>query len=226
MQRVNIFNQIHKGLRVALYDTAKFLQCADFTSEVEAEEAISKTKEVLMLFDEHAGKEDRYILPAIQAYEPSVVDAFEQEHEKDLALSAALDHALDSFHYLCTDLEKIEAGKNLNREFVAFMCFNLEHMAREEELINNILWRYFDDAYILGIQHTIVQSIEPWHNDFYNKWMLRGANNAEIESWLKAVNASAPKIVYETLFTKAAQELPSDRFQKIKASLSETALLV
>ncbi len=76
MQRVNIFNQIHKGLRAALYDTAISLQQADFTSEAEAEEVLSKIKEVVMLFDEHAHKEDTYILPAILQFEPSVVDSF------------------------------------------------------------------------------------------------------------------------------------------------------
>jgi hypothetical protein len=226
MQRVNIFNQIHKGLRAALYETAQFLQQADFSNEKETEEAVSKTKEVLMLFDEHAGKEDRYILPAIQPFEPSIVDSFEQEHEKDLSLSAALNHSLDSLHYLNTDQEKIEAGKNINREFVAFLCFNLEHMAREEDMINKILWRYFDDAYILGIQRTIVESTQPWHNDFFSKWMLRGTNNGEIEGWLKAVRTSAPTVVFNTLYTKAEQELPRQRFHQIKVSLSETTLPV
>jgi len=79
MPRVNIFNQIHKGLRAALYDAAISLQQTDFTIEAEAEEVFSKVKEVVMLFDEHAHREDKFILSAISQFEPSVVDAFEQE---------------------------------------------------------------------------------------------------------------------------------------------------
>lgn len=226
MQRINIFNQIHKGLRYALYDTAQYIQKADFNSESDSEEAISRIKEVLMLFDEHASKEDKFILPAIQSYEPAVTDAFEQEHEKDLQLSADLQHALDSFHYLQSEQEKQEAGKNIDRQFTAFLSFNLEHMAREEKTINEILWRYYDDAYILGIQRTIVQSTQPWHNDFFSKWMLRGCNDAELQGWLRSVQSSAPPLVFVTLFNKAEQELPRHRFQKLMASLSEGAMLV
>jgi hypothetical protein len=226
MQRVNIFNQIHKGLRYALYDTAQYIQKADFTCDAESEEAVSRIREILMLFDEHAGKEDRFILPAIHSYEPAVVDAFEQEHERDLNLSAGLQHALDSFHYLSNEAEKAEAGKNINRLFVAFLSFNLEHMAREEATINEILWRYYDDEFILGIQRAIVQSTQPWHNDFFSKWMLRGCNDAELQGWLKNVQSSAPPIVFVTLFNKAEQELPRQRFHKLMASLSEGALLV
>src|SRR5215207_5391830 len=79
MPRVNIFNQIHKGLRAALYDAAISLQQTDFTIEAEAEEVFSKVKEVVMLFDEHAHRADKFILSAISQFEPSVVDAFEQE---------------------------------------------------------------------------------------------------------------------------------------------------
>ena len=38
------------------------------------------------MFDKHAEHEDHFILPAIQQYEPSLGDAFEQEHEKDHAI--------------------------------------------------------------------------------------------------------------------------------------------
>ena len=225
MQRVNIFNQIHKGLRTALYDTAIFLQRTDFTNEREIEEAIERTREVLMLFDEHARKEDKYIFPAIQNFEPSLINSFEQDHEKNISLSASLEHALDAFHYLSNNQEKLEAGRKINSEFVAFMGFNLDHMAREEAMINQILWRFFDDAYILDIQKTIVRNTEPWHNDFFSKWMLRGNNDKDIQGWLKSVQETAPPIVFNNLFQKAEQELPKPRFQKLMTSLSEGALL-
>jgi hypothetical protein len=226
MKRVNIFNQIHKGLRAALYETALLLQRTDFTNEKETEEVFAATREVLMLFDEHARKEDKYIFPAIQPFEPSLANSFEQDHEKDNSLSASLDHALDSFHYLPNDQEKLDAGKNINRDFAAFMSFNLDHMAREENMINQILWRYFDDAYILDIQKTIVRNTEPWHLDFFNKWMLRGNNDREIKAWLTAAQETAPTLVFNTLFKKAEQELPKPRFLKLMTSLSEGAMLV
>lgn len=225
MQRVNIFNQVHKGLRAALYDTAISLQQADFTSEAEAEEVLSKIKEVVMLFDEHAHKEDTYILPAILQFEPSVVDAFEQEHLTDLALSRQLSTAVNRFETLLKPEDRAEAGKRINIDFVSFLVFNLQHMAKEEDILNRLLWRYCSDAEILQMQQRIIQNTQPWHQDFYSKWMLRGINHAEAVLWLRSVQRTAPEVVYQTLFAKARQELPKPRFEKLVEVLTETAIL-
>jgi len=54
MERYNSFNIIHKGLRAALYQTALQLQQTDFIEEDQAEEALGKVKEIVMLFEGHA----------------------------------------------------------------------------------------------------------------------------------------------------------------------------
>ncbi len=220
MERVNIFNQVHKGLRAALYHTATMLQQVDFTSKAGAEEAFELLKEVVMLFDEHARKEDKYILPAIEQFEPSLSDCFKEEHVEDKALSAALLEAIENFEKLDSREEKTAAGIALNHDFSAFMIFNLKHMQKEEDVLNKLLWRYYNDADILAIHDTIVQSITPWHFDFYSKWMLRGLNNDEIIYWLKAVDSNAPPVVFQTLFAKAKNEVSKERFHSISASFS------
>jgi len=225
MPRVNIFNQIHKGLRAALYDAAISLQQTDFTIEAEAEEVFSKVKEVVMLFDEHAHREDKFILSAISQFEPSVVDAFEQEHITDRRLSGQLNTSIDAFAGFLKAEVRAAAGKRINVEFVAFLVFNLQHKAKEEDILNQLLWRYYTDAELLQIQQRIVQNTQPWHQDFYSKWMLRGINNAEAATWLRAVERSAPEVVYKTLFTKAKRELPKSRYNKLVETLRETAVL-
>jgi chromosome condensin MukBEF ATPase and DNA-binding subunit MukB len=83
MERYNSFNIIHKGLRAALYQTALQLQQTDFTEDQQAEEALNKVREIVMLFEGHAHKEDNFVLPMINEYEPSVVASFNSEHEED-----------------------------------------------------------------------------------------------------------------------------------------------
>ena len=225
MQRLNIFNQVHKGLRAALYETALLLQQANFTSANESDVAMERIKEVLMLFEEHARKEDFYILKAIVPYEPSVADAFEQEHIEDMELSAELSDAVVAFESLLDNSEREAAGKKINELFAAFIAFNLKHMGKEELVINEILWRYFSDNEILQIQNRIVASTQPWHQDFFSKWMLRGINNAEATSWLLAVERTAPPIVYQTLFNKARQQFTNSRFQQLVESLKQNLVL-
>jgi hypothetical protein len=221
MQRFNIFNQIHKGLRALLFDTALHLQRTDFTNEVEAEEALNKVREAVLLFDEHAHKEDTFVLPVIAEFEPSVVDTFETEHVKDLALSNQLTASVETFFLQESATQKVMAGQQLTRAFLAFTVFNLEHMAKEEDLINTLLWRYYSDDAILAIQQQIVLNTTPWLNDFYSKWMLRGINTPEATRWLQAVQATAPEVFFQTLLSKANDELPAGRFDRIASALSD-----
>ena len=225
MSRFNIFNQIHKALRAMLYDTSLTLQQTYFGDAEEAETALEKVKIAVDIFDEHAANEDHFVLPAIQQYEPSLVDAFEQEHEKDHALSERLRGLLTVYHYAIKAAVKIETGQAINKAFIEFMIFNLEHMAKEETILNKVLWRYYSDVEIMAVNQKIIASIPPEEVAVTSTWMMRGMSNAEISGWLKAVEKNAPEPVFTQLFSIAEKELPDDRFRKVLENLTEGTMV-
>lgn len=226
MERYNSFNIIHKGLRAALYQTALQLQQTDFTEEEQTEEALSRVREIVMLFEGHAHKEDSFVLPMINEYEPSVVAAFNSEHEEDEKLGLELNSAVEKVAGSSSDPEKTIAGRELTESFVRFMVFNLNHMAKEEDIINKILWRYYSDEEIKAVVGKISKADPPWIQEFYVKWMIRGISNTEAIDWMKAVEKGVPPIVFQSLVQKAEQELPKGRFEKISQSLSEELKVV
>jgi len=118
MQRYNSFNIIHKGLRAALYQTAVQLQQTDFTEGDQIEDAINKLREVVLLFEGHAYKEDHFVLPLINEYEPSVVATFNAEHQKDEELGVELESAVKKLSETTTSEEKMVAGSELTTSFV------------------------------------------------------------------------------------------------------------
>lgn len=221
MERYNSFNIIHKGLRAALFDTALRLQTTDFTLEDAAEEAVNRVKTIVMLFQGHAQKEDDYILPMISEYEPSVAAGFNGEHEEDEKLGLELEHAAERVLNASSATESRTSGRELTEAFIRFLVFNLTHMAKEENIINKILWRYYSDDQIKEITGRIGQSEPAWKQDIYATWMLRGINNAEAVSWMKAIEKGAPPVVFQTLLQKAEQELPEKRFRQVKLLLTE-----
>ncbi|RYG03931.1 MAG: hypothetical protein EOO02_07300 [Chitinophagaceae bacterium] len=223
MTRYNIFNQIHKGLRALLYDTALTLQQTNFGDAEEAETALDKVRIAVDIFDQHALHEDEHVLTAVQRYEPSIVDMFEQEHVKDHALSEALRGLLKVYGYAMQAGVKIETGQSINKAFIEFMVFNLEHMAREEVLLNKILWRYYTDAEIVSINQRIVQSISPQEMAATSRWMMRGLSAAEISHWLKEIERNAPAHVFAQFLAMAEKELSHQRFTKVSESLTEGA---
>jgi hemerythrin-like domain-containing protein len=226
MSRYDIFHIIHKGLRASLYQTALQLQQTDFSEPEEMQEALDKVKEIVMLFDGHAHKEDRFILPAVNTYEPSVSVTFEAEHVKDEELGRELQACINRVENAVARVEKIEFGEALIQSFVAFMVFNLQHMAKEEDILNQILWRYYSDEEIKAIGTKIAQASEPWMQDFYATWMLRGINNREAINWIGAIKKGMPALAYQTLLQKLKQEYPSARYRKVTESLNETLMPV
>jgi iron-sulfur cluster repair protein YtfE (RIC family) len=225
MQRYNIFNQIHKGLRALLYETALQVQHTDFWNIDEADEAIAKIEDVIRLFEKHAYSEDTYVFPVLEKYEPSLADTFEQEHVKDHALAKLLEKTLTAYKRAEIITDKVPAAKEIQAAYNEFMVFNLEHMAKEERVLNPILWRYYTDHELMAVTQQIVANVPQEYMAKYSKWMMRGLNNAEIAGWLRGVEKNAPEVVFQSLFVTAEQELPERRFRLVLESLTEGAML-
>ncbi|HZI53718.1 MAG TPA: hypothetical protein VFD56_08450, partial [Chitinophagaceae bacterium] len=121
--------------------------------------------------------------------------------------------------------EKIETGLAISRAFQEFMVFNLEHMSKEESVLNEILWRYYSDAEIESISNRIVRSLRHDEATITNAWMMRGLSNTEISNWLKAVETTAPGPVFAQLFSIAEKELPEDRFRQVLEIFTEGTMV-
>jgi hypothetical protein len=225
MQRYNVFNQIHKGLRAFLYDTALSIQQTWFADAAGATPVLEKIETVLQFFDGHAHHEDHFILPAVEQYNKALVDEFEKEHVMDLALSNRLRSLLNIYRHAVSGEEKLEAGSAISKAFVEFMIFNLQHMAKEEILLNQALWQHYTDQQILGIQQRLLDTIPPQEMALSGKWMFRGINDMEATYWLTGVRNTAPEFVFQSLAQLGAKELPADRWSKIWNTINQNAMV-
>ena len=207
-----------------LYETAIESQRMDFNGG-DTSETLQNITALVDLFDKHAHTEDNLVFPAVVQYEPAVVDAFEREHAKDHELSQRLRMLIRIFGTLETDEEITQLGSALRKAFVDFLVFNLEHMAKEEDIVNNVLWRYYTDEEIQGIEQNIVSSQTPETAALASKWMLRGLSNEEIIQWLRIVETNAPEHVFNNLFATAEKELPALRFRLILEGLTDGAMV-
>jgi len=192
MQRYNPFNMIHKALRNMMYDTALSLQQTWFADIHEAETAIEKVETIVHLFERHAHHEDSYVLPAIEKYDAALVQSFEDEHEEDLSLGNKLKNLINIYRNVYFEEERINAGSAICKASTDFMVFNLEHMGKEEILINKVLWEHYTDEQLLAINQQIVANIPAEEMAFTSKWMIRMINNHEAIVWLSKVKSAAP----------------------------------
>lgn len=225
MQRYNMFHQVHKGLRALLYETALCLQHTEFEDTVQAGESLDRLQEVIYLFNKHAHSEDTYVFPAVEKYEPSVADAFEQEHVRDHELGALLGQAIAACGAATDVAARLEAGCQVQQAFIAFMIFNLEHMGKEESVINPILHRYYKDQELHAITQQIVSAIVPEDMACFSRWMIRGLHNAEISQWLKEVELHAPEPAFQQLFLSVEKELSPARFRQVLEKMTDGAMM-
>ena len=225
MSRFNVFNQIHKGLRAMLYDTALTLQQTHFDDPGQADVTAKKVRTAVDIFESHTAHEDHFILPAIQQYEPSLADLFAMEHIKNHSLSEKLADLLVVHNHAVKPKVKIEAGQAISQAFQEFMVYNLEHMSKEETVLNEILWRYYSDAEIESISKRIVRSLRHDEETVTTAWMMRGLSNTEITAWLKEVKNNAPDFIFQSLMQTAAEELDAQRWQLVQETITDGALV-
>lgn len=225
MNRYNIFYQVHKGLRVLLYTTATTLQQTDFYNEEEANASMKLVAETVDLFDEHAHTEDHFVLPAIEMHEPTAAAMFEEEHVQDHVLSNQLRSLLNIFRHSGSEAETLQTGGAIRIAFTEFMIFNLQHMAKEESKLNNLLWKHFTDEQLKGITQTIITNIPPDKMMIFSAWMMKGLSNNEIINWLKEIKNNAPEFVFNAMLNLAEKELTAARWNNVQASITEGAML-
>lgn len=225
MQRYNIFYMVHKGLRQMLYQTASHLQQTDFTNTEETGSLLQQIADVLDLFDEHANTKDHFILPAIETHEPASASLFEEEHVQDHALSNRMRALLNMFHHAVSSDEKNEMGSAVRLAFTEFLVFNIQHMAKEERLLNNFLWQHYTDEQLEAVTQQILAHLPADVIMKNNAWMMRALSNNEITGWLKKVKNQAPESVFEKMLLLAEKELAVSRWQAVQETMTDGAML-
>ncbi|GAB4016563.1 hypothetical protein GCM10028808_45410 [Spirosoma migulaei] len=217
-QRYNVFNQIHKGLRGMLYDTATRLQQTDF-SQSGASEAVDQLAQVLLFFDDHAEHEDRFILPHIRKHDAQLIDELEKDHEIDHRLTQTLFDHIQEWKTVSSDNQREAIGQWILFAFSEFIAFNLYHMNKEENVLIYLLWKHYTDAEIREMEGEILKAIPPQTLMAESRWMMRSINDKEVVEWLMGVRQGAPVAVFDTFLQMAKEELPSERLTKVHAAL-------
>ncbi|GEO11261.1 hemerythrin domain-containing protein [Segetibacter aerophilus] len=225
MQRFNSFNLIHKALRAMLYDAALTLQQTYYADVEEAEAALAKVETVIHHFEQHAHHEDTFVLPAIEAFEPQLVEEFEQEHVAHHEIGNRLQTLLTIYRSLQTSEERVNCGSCISKSFRDFMVFNINHMAKEEIEINRVLWANYTDQELLDLNARLTAGIPPEEKMVTAKWMLRSINKAEAISWLQAVKETSPSFVFDALIDMTYTELPEQIRAEVQEAVMEEELL-
>ena len=215
-QRYNIFKRTHKGLRSMLFDAGAKIQQTDFTKGKQAKAAIDVIKQSTRSFLYHLSKEDKIIYHSVVLYAPYIVAMIEQTNLKDQVLAESIDKIIDQQKEQNTKKEMIAFGHQLQAVFFEFTAAVLQHMNKEETVINEILWSNYSDTQLVGMEVEIMKQAASSDCSWYTGKILKVLSNREILLWVDMIKEHASPFMLKKLISTARIVLPIDRWQMIR----------
>jgi hemerythrin-like domain-containing protein len=215
-QRYNIFKRTHKGLRSIFFDAGAKIQQTDFTKNKQADAVIDVIKQSTRSFLFHLSKEDNIIYHSVVLYAPYIVAMIEQTNIKDEALARSIDKIIDQYKELNTKKEKIAFGQELQAVFFEFTAAVLQHMNKEETVINEILWSNQTDRQLIGMEVEMMKQATSSDCTWYTGKILKELSNREILVWVDSIKEHATPFMLKKLISTARIVLPIDRWQMIR----------
>jgi hypothetical protein len=214
--RLDLYRNVHKGIRVMLFDLVQKSGRTDFTDITSVAKLRTETRELFELLESHAHNEDLYVMPLVHAAAPKLAAEFAAAHDDQEARLPGLLAALDSIDTSARDAEARGHAFVVQLSRVAGEL--LTHMADEELELNAALWQAYSDEELHAAEQRLVASIPPEKMARYLRWMLPAMNPAERASFL----AVLPPPVFEFVRALAKQVLTPADDEKLEAALSAT----
>lgn len=208
-----------------MFDTALKIQTSDFSTIVGAAPVITQIEQLLLYFEEHAYHEDMHVLPCVGKFKPQLIEDFESQHDEDHRLAYELKQSLAGWKIAEGSVARIAAGRKIFYKFNEFVAFNLYHMNKEEHFLNAVLWRHYSEPEIKEITQRIIQGIKPQILLEESRWMMRSINTREAIDWLMGIKVSAPSEMFRLYLKIAHEEMPFERWIKVKDSLFDETLI-
>jgi len=215
-QRYNIFKRTHKGMRSMLFEAGARIQQTDFTKAKQADAAIDIAKQTTRSFLYHLNKEDNILYLSIVLYAPYIVAMIEQTNAKDERLAKSIDTIIEDYKNLDTKAEMISFGLRLQAAFFEFTAAVLQHMNKEETVINELLWSHYTDKQLVALEVEMLKQSTPEACTWYTGKILKELSNSEIIVWINGIAELASSTIIEKLISTTQRVLPIDRWQMIR----------
>jgi predicted RNase H-like HicB family nuclease len=216
--RFDIYNLIHKALRLAYGDTLAKLGCADVDDPASLDAALGQALSLFGLLQSHYGHEDRFIHPALAHAQPGATLRIEAEHREHLA-------SLDAMREL---VEVVRASRGATRAgalariyhaLALYIAAAYDHMAFEDSEFNAMQARHYSDADLLAIDREIVATVEPAVMAVALPWIVAALNPGERAAFLGGARQGMPADVFAGVLAITRETLPSREWQKLAAAL-------
>jgi hemerythrin-like domain-containing protein len=179
-ERYNIYKRAHKSLSSMVFDAGTRIQQTDFTNSKEAKWIITFIGQAVHSFEYHINKEDTVIYGAVANRAPFIVAMMDKNNDKDLQLGFTIEEKLREYKNLYIKKNMTNFGIGLQKVFFVFTSVVLQHINKEETVINELLWSNFDDRQLMELEAQMTSYPLPDKKKLYPSHILTRLTNQEI----------------------------------------------
>lgn len=169
----DIFTNVHKGLRNALFEACLAVGRAT-DSRVDGAPARRLLQEVLHFTRHHGDNEDTLLLPLLRSRAPEIAHQMEQAHHRIEQALTALEARAET-----------APPEDLHHETAAFIALYLDHMREEEQLLAPRIRAAIDPDTLASFGRDSVQRTAPADQRRMIGWMLPAMPRPEADSYLE-----------------------------------------
>ena len=199
----DLYREIHKGLRLALFGATTMAGSTDPAEEADIAALLSEWRDTEFVLRGHHHHEDDFVDTLIDELASELYTTVNEDH---VAVERMLDE-LDAEARALSDTAGNERGAHLRRFYLnlaRFTAVYLDHMAYEEEVVMPALNAALSDAELADVTAAIRGSVPPPDMCVFMRYMVPGMNLDERADMLSDMHANAPADVFE-LFRSAAE---------------------
>lgn len=216
--RCDLYRNIHKGLRAAMFDTACRFGRLN-TEEPEAlQQALDQAQRLLMLMASHVKHENDFVHCAIEARRPGGAQRTADEHREHLETLHALGLEVAALRR-ALPAERGPLAQRLYRHFVDLAADQLQHMQREETHNNELLWTLYSDIELQALHDRLLAAVEPAARMEALRWMAQALNPQELAELMGDLQRKAPPEAFGAALSQVRAQLDEPRWQRLAHAL-------
>jgi hypothetical protein len=175
----DIFKNVHKGIRRALFEACTALGRAEDGTDDDAS-ARALLRGALHFVAHHGDNEDALLLPLLAARAPTLFQRLQRAHEHIDDALAGLRASLDS-----------ASTEQLYLHAARFIALYLQHMDDEEQALDPLIRHSIDAEELAGFGRRAVERTSQADQRSMLGWMLPSMTASDVETFLARVPAEA-----------------------------------
>ncbi len=215
-QRVDVFTNVHKGLRRGLLELALKIGQVDWADGAEVKALDVELETILHFLREHAANEDEIQFPQLEERAPEAVSREWEDHRR---LEAELDQLEEDWIKITQIPNREKAGHGFYLAFNRFLSDYLAHMDREETAITDAFYKHFSDEEIKKCFQKIIARTLPNDMAMMLSYMIPAMNKSERYLFLTNLKQIASTEVFGKIKGLAQKLLPPKEWEKLSARL-------